>query len=62
MGVLTYGDSKTEMMKPRGHKKPGAWKRTEQRAGVKLSKGGCGAGKCSLSPEPSSVQPRICAL
>lgn len=55
MGVLTYGDSKTEMMKPRGHKKPGAWKRTEQRAGVKLSKGGCGAGKCSLYPEPSSV-------
>lgn len=48
MGILMYGDSQTEMMKSRSHEKPSAWKRTEQRAGVKLRNGGCGAGKCDL--------------
>lgn len=40
-----YGDSKTELMKSRNHEKPGAGKRTQQRAAVELGEGDREAGK-----------------
>lgn len=62
MGIQTYGDSGTETMKARSHEKPGAWKKTEQRAGIKLRNRDCGAGKCNLYTEKPHVQSKIRAL
>lgn len=52
-----YGDSKTELMKSRNHEKPGAGKRTQQRAAVELPRGrGQGGREAQRHAEPPCVQ------